>query len=120
MKSHITLLLALLLSSSAFANTKSKTKSIAFCNSPQTGKLDFSDNSLVKPLVIPKKISQWIKEVKSDYMRVAKVEVSQVRYFQHPTFKEGFITVIVVPTAGSVIQVDCSWANRAEVERKAK
>jgi hypothetical protein len=53
-------------------------------------------------------------------MRVAKVEVSQVRYFQHATFKEGYLTVIVVPTVGSVIQVDCSWANKVDVERKAK
>lgn len=118
MKSYI-LLLALLISSSALAND-TKTKNIAFCSSPQTGKIDFSNNAKVKPLSVPKPIKQWIDRVKGDYMRVAKVEVSQVRYFQHATFKEGFITVIVVPTSGSAIQVDCFWANRADVEKKVK
>lgn len=118
MKSFI-LLLALLFSSNALAKNTTN-GNIAFCSSPQTGKLDFSNNAKVKPLVIPEPIKQWIDRVKGDYMRVAKVEVSQVRYFQHATFREGFITVIVVPVAGSVIQVDCSWANRADVEKKAK
>lgn len=83
----------------------------------QPTRIDFSNNERTTPLSMPNVIKRWVKELKNDN-RFMRVSVSQVRYMQRLTFREGFVTIVAMTWLGTPESADCSWGNASDVRKE--